>query len=302
MDEYIGLPADHPQSFHYYMNKNLFKRIDIDPKNIHIPDGMTEDTEKECKLYEEAIRAEGGIDLFLGGMGSDGHIAFNEPGSSLSSRTRVKTLNSLTKTDNARFFGGDTSKVPDTALTVGVGTIMDSREVLIIVSGRSKARALAAVVEEGINHMWTLSCLQMHPKAIIAEGGIDLFLGGMGNDGHIAFNEPGSSLSSRTRVKTLNSQTKAANARFFGGDTTKVPGTALTVGVGTIMDSREVLIIVSGQSKARALSAVVEGGINHMWTLSCLQMHPKAIIVCDEEAASELKAGTISYFKDIERL
>jgi glucosamine-6-phosphate deaminase len=167
MDEYIGLPADHPQSFHYYMKENLFNHIDINPKNIHIPDGMAKDIEKECKLYEEAIVAEGGIDLFLGGMGNDGHIAFNEPGSSLSSRTRVKTLNSQTKAANARFFGGDTSKVPDTALTVGVGTIMDSREVLIIVSGRSKARALAAVVEEGINHMWTLSCLQMHPKAII---------------------------------------------------------------------------------------------------------------------------------------
>jgi glucosamine-6-phosphate deaminase len=167
MDEYIGLPVNHPQSFHYYMKENLFKHIDIDPKHIHIPDGMAEDTEKECKLYEEAIITEGGIDLFLGGMGSDGHIAFNEPGSSLSSRTRVKALNSLTRTDNARFFGGDITKVPDTALTVGVGTIMDSREVLIIVNGRSKARALHAVVEEGINHMWTLSCLQMHPKAII---------------------------------------------------------------------------------------------------------------------------------------
>jgi glucosamine-6-phosphate deaminase len=167
MDEYIGLPADHPQSFHHYMKENLFSHIDIDPKHVHIPDGMAKDIEKECKLYEEAITGEGGIDLFLGGMGSDGHIAFNEPGSSLSSRTRVKTLNSQTKAANARFFGGDFSKVPDTALTVGVGTIMDSQEVLIIVSGQSKARALAAVVEEGINHMWTLSCLQMHKKAII---------------------------------------------------------------------------------------------------------------------------------------
>jgi glucosamine-6-phosphate deaminase len=167
MDEYIGLPANHQQSFHYYMMENLFNHIDIDPKNIHIPDGMAEDTGKECKLYEEAIIAEGGIDLFLGGMGNDGHIAFNEPGSSLSSRTRIKTLNSQTKTANARFFGGDITKVPDTALTVGVGTIMDSKEVLIIVNGQNKARALHAVVEEGINHMWTLSCLQMHPKAVI---------------------------------------------------------------------------------------------------------------------------------------
>jgi len=167
MDEYIGLEASHPQSYHYFMAENLFKHIDIDQKHIHILDGMAKDPEKECKLYEEAIAAEGGIDLFLGGMGSDGHIAFNEPGSSLSSRTRIKTLTEETKTANSRFFDGDPSKVPGTALTVGVGTVMDAREVVIIVTGRSKARAIHAVVEEGINHMWTLSCLQMHPKAII---------------------------------------------------------------------------------------------------------------------------------------
>jgi len=167
MDEYKGLPASHPQSYHYFMMENLFNHIDIDPKHIHILNGMADDTEKECKLYEEAITAEGGIDLFLGGMGSDGHIAFNEPGSSLVSRTRVKTLTKETRTANARFFGEDASKVPGTALTVGVGTIMDAREVVIIVCGQNKARALRAVIEEGVNHMWTLSCLQMHPNAII---------------------------------------------------------------------------------------------------------------------------------------
>ena len=167
MDEYAGLPADHPQSYRFFMMDNLFNHIDIDPKHIHILDGMAVDPQKECKLYEEAVAAEGGIELFLGGMGSDGHIAFNEPGSSLASRTRVKTLTQETKAANARFFDNDPSKVPGTALTVGVGTVMDAREVLIIVSGRSKARALRAVVEEGVNHMWTLSCLQMHPKAII---------------------------------------------------------------------------------------------------------------------------------------
>jgi glucosamine-6-phosphate deaminase len=167
MDEYAGLPADHPQSYRFFMMENLFNHVDIDPKHIHILDGMAIDPQKECKLYEEAIAAEGGIELFLGGMGSDGHIAFNEPGSSLASRTRVKTLTQETKAANARFFDNDPSKVPGTALTVGVGTVMDAREVLIIVSGRSKARALRAVVEEGVNHMWTLSCLQMHPKAII---------------------------------------------------------------------------------------------------------------------------------------
>ena len=167
MDEYAGLPASHPQSYHYFMMENLFNHIDIDHKHIHILDGMASDPEKECKQYEEAIAAEGGIELFLGGMGSDGHIAFNEPGSSLNSRTRIKTLTEETKAANARFFDGDPSKVPGTALTVGVGTVMDAREVVIIVNGRSKARALRAVVEEGVNHMWTLSCLQMHPKAVI---------------------------------------------------------------------------------------------------------------------------------------
>jgi glucosamine-6-phosphate deaminase len=124
----------------------------------------------------------------------------------------------------------------------------------------------------------------------------------MGADGHIAFNEPGSSLSSRTRVKSLTQDTKIANARFFGGDIEKVPDIALTVGVGTVMDAREVLIIVNGHNKARALQAAVEGGVNHMWTLSCLQTHPKAIIVCDEAATDELKVGTVRYFKDIEGL
>ncbi|HCC37530.1 MAG TPA: glucosamine-6-phosphate deaminase [Treponema sp.] len=167
MDEYVGLGADHPQSYHRFMAENLFDHVDIDRKHTHILDGMAEDLEKECREYEQAIAAEGGIELFLGGMGSDGHIAFNEPGSSLSSRTRVKTLNGETLDANARFFGGDPAGVPGTALTVGVGTVMDAREVLIIVNGRHKARALQAVVEGGVSHMWTLSCLQMHPRAII---------------------------------------------------------------------------------------------------------------------------------------
>jgi glucosamine-6-phosphate deaminase len=167
MDEYIGLPDYHPQSYHCFMADNLFNHIDIDPANIHIPNGMAEDLTQECRAYEDAIEREGGIELFLGGMGSDGHIAFNEPGSSLRSRTRVKALTGETIIANARFVGGDTSKVPASALTVGVGTVMDAREVLIMVNGKNKARALQAVVEEGVNHMWTLSCLQMHQKAVI---------------------------------------------------------------------------------------------------------------------------------------
>ena len=139
-----------------------------------------------------------------------------------------------------------------------------------------------------------------YEKKIKSVGGIDLFLGGMGSDGHIAFNEPGSSLTSRTRIKTLRYDTILINSRFFGGDVTKVPKQALTVGVGTIMDAKEVLIIISGYNKARALREVVEGGISHMWTASILQMHQKGIIVCDESATSELHVETIKYFLDIE--
>ncbi|MDR3193222.1 MAG: glucosamine-6-phosphate deaminase [Treponema sp.] len=167
MDEYLGLPAGHPQSYRRFMDDNFFHAIDIDPKNTHVPDGTAPDPEAECRAYEEAIAASGGVDLFLGGMGSDGHIAFNEPGSSLRSRTRIKTLTTETRIANARFFGGDPEQVPPTALTVGIGTIMDARELLIIASGHAKARALKAAVEGSVSHWWPLSCLQMHPKALI---------------------------------------------------------------------------------------------------------------------------------------
>jgi glucosamine-6-phosphate deaminase len=142
-------------------------------------------------------------------------------------------------------------------------------------------------------------CLD-YEECIRRHGGIELFLGGIGKNGHIAFNEPGSSLASRTRIKTLSMDTRLANSRFFDSDVNKVPAMALTVGVGTVMDAREVLIIISGREKARALKAVVEGGVSHWCPLSCLQMHPKAIIVCDEQAAEELQAGTVRYFMDIE--
>jgi glucosamine-6-phosphate deaminase len=167
MDEYVGLGGDHPQSYARFMKDNFFSSIDILPENTHILNGMAPDLIEECRAYEERIKAQGGIELFLGGMGSDGHIAFNEPGSSLASRTRVKTLTRDTRLANSRFFGGDAQKVPGTALTVGVGTIMDAREVLIIVSGLQKARALQAAVEGGVSHWCPLSCLQMHPRAII---------------------------------------------------------------------------------------------------------------------------------------
>jgi glucosamine-6-phosphate deaminase len=168
MDEYVGLPADHPRSYHFFMWDNFFSHVDIRKENVHILNGMAPDLTRECEVYEEQIRSLGGIDLFLGGMGTDGHLAFNEPGSSLCSRTRVKTLARDTRIANARFFDGNVSQVPPTALTVGVGTVMDAREVLILVTGHNKARALQAAVEGGVNHMWTLSCLQMHPRAIIS--------------------------------------------------------------------------------------------------------------------------------------
>ena len=132
-------------------------------------------------------------------------------------------------------------------------------------------------------------------------GGVNLFMGGIGPDGHIAFNEPGSSLTSRTRVKSLTTDTIIANSRFFNNDISQVPKTALTVGVGTIMDSQEVMILVNGHHKARALYHAVEGNINHMWTISVLQMHKKGIIICDDPSTVELKVGTVNYFKDIER-
>jgi len=167
MDEYVGLPPEHPQSYHSFMWNNFFSHIDINKENVHILNGMAPDLEVECARYEEQIRRHGGIDLFVGGVGEDGHLAFNEPGSSLSSRTRVKTLTEDTKRANSRFFGDDPAKVPSTALTVGVGTVTDAREVLILVSGEKKARALRHGVERGVNHLWTISCLQLHPKAIL---------------------------------------------------------------------------------------------------------------------------------------
>ncbi len=168
MDEYVGLPENHPESYHYFMRSNLFNHIDIPRENINILNGNAQDLQQECRSYEEKIRSYGGIDLFLGGIGPDGHIAFNEPGSSLSSRTRVKTLTYDTRVANSRFFDNQIDKVPKTALTVGVGTVMDAREVVIIIVGYSKARALRQVVEEGISHMWTVSMFQLHPHTIIA--------------------------------------------------------------------------------------------------------------------------------------
>jgi glucosamine-6-phosphate deaminase len=167
MDEYIGISEEHPESYHYFMKSNFFDHIDIPEENVNILNGNSKDLEKECKDFEEKIESYGGIELFLGGIGIDGHIAFNEPGSSLTSRTRVKTLTQDTINANSRFFDNDVNKVPKTALTVGVGTVMDAKELIIIIIGHNKARALKKVVEEGVNHMWTVSMLQLHRHGMI---------------------------------------------------------------------------------------------------------------------------------------
>ena len=167
MDEYVGLPKTHPESYHSFMWNNLFSYIDIPKNNVNLLNGNAVDLDKECRRYEEKIASYGKIHLFVGGIGPDGHIAFNEPCSSLTSRTRVKTLALDTIIANSRFFENDIEKVPKKALTVGVGTVMDAEEVLIIVNGHNKARALRHAVEEGVNHLWTISALQLHPKGVI---------------------------------------------------------------------------------------------------------------------------------------
>lgn len=167
MDEYVQIPENHPESYHSFMWNNFFSHIDIKKENVNILNGNAKDLDAECQRYEEKIKSYGGIELFMGGIGPDGHIAFNEPGSSLTSRTRVKSLTTDTIIANSRFFDNDVNKVPKTALTVGVGTVMDSREVLILANGHNKARALSHAIEGAVSQMWTVSVLQMHPKGII---------------------------------------------------------------------------------------------------------------------------------------
>ena len=161
MDEYVGLPEEHPESYHSFMARNLFDHIDCPKENIHILNGNAKDLAAECQHYEEMIAQAGGIDLFIGGIGPDGHIAFNEPYSSLTSRTRVKTLPTATIIANSRFFAGGVNKVPKLARTVGGGPAM------ILVNGHHKARALKAAIEGAVTHEWTISALQMHQHGII---------------------------------------------------------------------------------------------------------------------------------------
>ncbi|KAG5496394.1 hypothetical protein JKF63_02696 [Porcisia hertigi] len=167
MDEYVGLPADHPESYHYFMKNNFFNYVDIPEENRHILNGNAPDLIEECRQYEEKIKAVGGIHVFLAGIGTDGHLAFNEPGSSLYSLTRVKSLNAETMKSNARFFGNDVSRVPTMALTVGLRTIMGAKVVLMLATGAAKASAVSRCVEGGVTHMCTATMLQMHPAAVL---------------------------------------------------------------------------------------------------------------------------------------
>ncbi len=166
LDEYVGLPVNHPQSYHCFMHEHFFKHVNIPPQNIYIPSGTTSNYHAFCTWYEQRIAECGGIDLQILGIGSDGHIAFNEPTSSLSSRTRLKTLSKQTIDDNARFFD-DPADVPVYAITMGVGTILEARKIILLASGAAKAAAVAAAVEGPVTSTVTASALQMHRETTV---------------------------------------------------------------------------------------------------------------------------------------
>jgi len=164
LDEYVGLPPTHEQSYHHFMWAHLFNHVDVDPGRVHIPHGTAEDPEQFCRWYEDRIAAAGGIDLQILGIGANGHLAFNEPGSSLGSRTRVKTLTEKTVRDNARFFDR-TEDVPSAAITMGIGTIMDARRLLLVATGEGKADAMRATLEGPVTAMVPATIVQLHRHA-----------------------------------------------------------------------------------------------------------------------------------------
>jgi glucosamine-6-phosphate deaminase len=165
LDEYVGLGPNHPQSYRHFMQENLFQHVNIDTRNTHVPDGRALDFEASCAQYERLIQDSGGIDLQVLGIGGDGHIAFNEPGSSLGSRTRLKTLTAETVGDNARFFGS-AEAVPRLAVTMGVGTILESRQCLLLACGQQKARAIGDTIEGPVTAQVTASALQLHRDVV----------------------------------------------------------------------------------------------------------------------------------------
>lgn len=168
LDEYLGLPPDHQQSYNFFMWENLFKHININPKNVHIPNGLTKpsDIDDYCEWYESRMRKFGGVDLQILGIGRDGHIGFNEPGSSLGSRTRVKTLTEETIQDNARFFK-NADEVPHYSITMGVGTVMEAKEIVMVANGKSKAQVIATAIEGGVTAQATASVLQLHKRVTV---------------------------------------------------------------------------------------------------------------------------------------
>lgn len=167
LDEYVGLPADHPQRYRNVIEQEFVRKVDIDPGNVHGPDGLAADLAAACAAYDAAIDLAGGVDLQILGVGTDGHIAFNEPGSSLASRTRVKTLTSQTRRDNSRFFDDDVDKVPRHCLTQGIGTIMRARHLVLLASGRGKAEAVHQLVEGPVSAMWPATVLQLHAHVTV---------------------------------------------------------------------------------------------------------------------------------------
>jgi glucosamine-6-phosphate deaminase len=167
LDEYVGLPADHPQRYRNVIDTAFVSRVDFTPGAVQGPDGLAADIPAACSAYENAIRDAGGVDLQILGIGTDGHIAFNEPGSSLASRTRIKTLTRQTRIDNARFFGGDVESVPTHCLTQGLATIMEARHVILVATGRGKAEAVHHLVEGPVSAMWPASILQHHPHVTV---------------------------------------------------------------------------------------------------------------------------------------
>lgn len=166
LDEYVGISPQHAQSYHHFMWENLFRHVNISVKNVNIPDGLTKDIPTFCERYEAMIKAAGGIDLQVLGIGTDGHIGFNEPTSSLASRTRIKTLTPQTRKDNARFFGSE-AEVPHHCITMGIGTILDARHCVLLAFGKGKARAIAEAVEGPVTSMNPASALQLHPKVTV---------------------------------------------------------------------------------------------------------------------------------------
>ncbi|HEY5249313.1 MAG TPA: glucosamine-6-phosphate deaminase [Dermatophilaceae bacterium] len=167
LDEYVGLPAEHPQRYLNVITREIAQRVDFAPGAVHGPDGLAADIPAACAGYDDAITKAGGVDLQILGIGTDGHVGFNEPGSSLASRTRIKTLTEQTRADNARFFDGDVTAVPHHCLTQGLATIMAARHILLIATGRAKADAVHQLVEGPVSAMWPATILQHHPHVTV---------------------------------------------------------------------------------------------------------------------------------------